>query len=706
MDAAWMTRGNGKFTNSNTGHAELIGVYSGDVLASGRRHRHCHLCKTKSPADHECHTNWRGSSKAMEADIITNLVLNLKGARVTVLVGDEDSATMSKIREKVPWQVQKVTDVVHAKKNFGSALFAARHKLLTPKIIEYLKDCMSYALHQNQDRPDDVKAAILNIPSHVFNDHENCGMWCRYKRDPENYKHKRLPEIWAGSEDSKKSLKVVITSICEKFAAKAKSLAPCLSSNVNESFNFVVTTFAPKNRHYGGTMSIDRRIDGAVLQKNKGVHYVMQVNKQLNLSPGDHTEKHRLAVAAKMKRKSEKSKLPEEKVKRKKIFKLNVQEQLRKESSEGVQYSSAMGFSSEAGEKEVETTQHSQMQLQPPANMELRLDHISDANQQQEHNTNLPDELFDDNQNAQSANEKRGKKVQPRKPAPIGTPVAKRCTTSVFEIVVLDTETTGTGETDEIVQLAAKSAAANFNEYSCPSVRFNPKAGQVNKLTCRGDKMYQAGQLLKTLPKKNLLLQFIEFLIQHQKPVLLLAHNADFDLRLLRQELTAQDLTQEFLATFVGYCDTIMFFKAKLPKMSSYSLKAVCNQVMGEDFIFKEHDASGDVDALWKCLDKVGFGNDEIVKFSISSQAYLENVELLSKKKKLSQQLAERSAGSVKLTDATIKSLVTNNLDFNNLLELSRTEEEFSRIVTKCFKQRAKARCEELLTIFCSFNAQ
>jgi DNA polymerase III epsilon subunit-like protein len=665
MDAAWLTRGNGKYTNSKTGHAELIGVFSGEVLASGRRHRHCSLCKTKKPEDHDCHANWTGSSKSMEADIIAYLVANMKGARVTVLVGDEDASTMAKVREVVPWRVLKVTDVVHAKKNFGGALFAAKHKLLTPKIIEYVKDCFSYALHQNKDKPEEVKAAILNIPCHIFNDHANCGLWCGFTREPDTYKHKRLPEIWSGSNDAQQSLKNVITNICEKFASKSKSLAPCLSSNVNESFNFVVTTFAPKNKHYAGTNSIDRRIDGAVLQKNGGVEYILSVNKQLNLSPGDHTAKHRMAVARKKKRKSEKSKLPEEKVKRRKSFQLSLNDQLRKESSEGLQYQSGMGFLSVTN---------------PDLEKEVQANEV------------IPE------QEQVSKTKPSRKNLTQKRVAPTGSALAGRVQEGTeCEIVVFDTETTGFSGTSEILQLAAQSAQSKFNSYCCPSVTITAEAAKVNKLSFRRGKLYQNGQEVDTLPRKAMLQSFLKFLEEHKKPVLLVAHNIAFDLRFLWKELKEQDLTEQFLGHFVGYCDSMTIFKCKVPQLESYKLSFVCKNILGADFQFDEHNAAGDVDALFRSLEMLGIGKEVGLKFSVSSEVYVKNMEEQKLAKDLVMKLAEKS---ITLTGCTVKSLVVNQFDFNSLLELSKNKENFCSAVSKCFKQRVAARCEEVYKVF------
>jgi len=122
---------------------------------------------------------------------------------------------------------------------------------------------------------------------------------------------------------------------------------------------------------------------------------------------------------------------------------------------------------------------------------------------------------------------------------------------------------------------------------------------------------------------------------------------------------------------------------------------------MGADFTFKEHDASGDVDALSKSLEIAGFGNEEGIKFSNSSQYYVQHLDEMKKVRHLVRSLAEKSA---KLTDATVKSLINNNLGFSELAELSKDKVEFVRVVEKCFKQRAATRCESIYVLFSSFN--
>ena len=61
-----------------------------------------------------------------------------KNAVVSVLVGDDDSSTISKVRKNVEHKVEKWSDVVHAKRSFGSSLYRIKtqNKSLTDMVIQ------------------------------------------------------------------------------------------------------------------------------------------------------------------------------------------------------------------------------------------------------------------------------------------------------------------------------------------------------------------------------------------------------------------------------------------------------------------------------------------------------------------------------------------------------------------------------------------
>ena len=71
-------------------------------------------------------------------------VLNSCGEKktvVSVLVGDDDSSTISKVRQNVEHEVEKWSDIVHAKRSFGSSLYSIKtqNKSLTGIVIRYFQ---------------------------------------------------------------------------------------------------------------------------------------------------------------------------------------------------------------------------------------------------------------------------------------------------------------------------------------------------------------------------------------------------------------------------------------------------------------------------------------------------------------------------------------------------------------------------------------
>ena len=76
----------------------------------------------------------------------------------SVYAGDEDSTTAAHIKEKVPYPVEKWTDIVHAKRSLTTTRLynlSQRGKFvnsstLSQKVINYLVKCFSYSVSQNK----------------------------------------------------------------------------------------------------------------------------------------------------------------------------------------------------------------------------------------------------------------------------------------------------------------------------------------------------------------------------------------------------------------------------------------------------------------------------------------------------------------------------------------------------------------------------
>ena len=132
------------------------------------------------------------------------ILLNSCGAKnavVSVLVGDDDSSTISKVRQNVEHEVEKWSDVVHAKRSFGSSLYSIKtqNKSLTDMVIRYFQRCFGYALKQNKDNEEGVRNGVKSIVPHA-----SCANWCGYLKNPASYKHRGLPH---GKDLTDKSLR-------------------------------------------------------------------------------------------------------------------------------------------------------------------------------------------------------------------------------------------------------------------------------------------------------------------------------------------------------------------------------------------------------------------------------------------------------------------------------------------------------------------
>ena len=264
----------------SAGHGSLIGKETGKVIGLGTRVKKCRVCSgNEGSRQHDCRVNWKGSSKAMEADLAVEILNNTKEKHfeVSTLIGDDDTTTMARIKEQVPHPVKKWSDVNHAKKALGTSLYKLQkhHKQLTTPVIKYFQKCFTYALNQNKDDEAGVKKNILCIVPHSFGEHDKCGAWCGYEKNPDSYRHSSLPK---GANLHGDEMRKDLEAILSIYAGNAQKLAPCGSTLANESFNNSVASKAPKARHYSGSESLDFRVRAAACQKNLGHEYIALVS--------------------------------------------------------------------------------------------------------------------------------------------------------------------------------------------------------------------------------------------------------------------------------------------------------------------------------------------------------------------------------------------------------------------------------------------
>ena len=132
-------------------------------------------------------------------------------------------------------------------------------------------------------------------------------------------------------------------------------------------------------------------------------------------------------------------------------------------------------------------------------------------------------------------------------------------------VVVFDTETTGCNAYDEICQIAAAeyvhgALSRTFARYICPTCEMNPWAEAVHGLSM--DFLSEHG-----LEPEEAMRQFFEFV---GDDVLLVAHNATFDMRMVRQECRKFNLT--FAPRGMETCDTLALSRRLRPDLPSHKL--------------------------------------------------------------------------------------------------------------------------------------
>ncbi|XP_068674351.1 uncharacterized protein [Montipora foliosa] len=190
-----------------------------------------------------------------------------QGVKFSIYTGDDDSTTEAHTRQKVAYDVEKFSDIIHMKRFLTTRFYNlsqnAKFDNCSPpsqKVINHLVKCFSYAIAQNKGDSKGIQAALRCIVPHAFGDYCNCAVtWCGFKTDPASYKHKELPY---GKDLHGEKLQSALNNIFKDYCtdAVAEKLAPMTNSQRNETLNSVVGSKNPKIRFYGGSDSNDFRI--------------------------------------------------------------------------------------------------------------------------------------------------------------------------------------------------------------------------------------------------------------------------------------------------------------------------------------------------------------------------------------------------------------------------------------------------------------
>nr|XP_019934269.1 PREDICTED: uncharacterized protein LOC109624190 [Paralichthys olivaceus] len=165
-------------------------------------------------------------------------------------------------------------------------------------------------------------------------------------------------------------------------------------------------------------------------------------------------------------------------------------------------------------------------------------------------------------------------------------------------VVFFDLETTGLGQSCDIVQLAAVSGGHSLNLYVLPRCRMQRGAARVTGFKVRRQRLYLHRQLVLTNSLREVLVSFIAFLRMLGRP-LVIGHNIRrFDCRLLARALEELDLRAGFDSSIKGCVDTLPLAREMLRDrcLQSFRQEILVKELLG--VTYKAHDALEDVRAL------------------------------------------------------------------------------------------------------------
>jgi hypothetical protein len=164
-----------------------------------------------------------------------------------------------------------VADPNHRRKGLTGELIALDKSTADKKFTMTRMDStrisknFAYMARTLKDRPEcEFVVAATAVLDHHFDIHDNCGDWCKRKQLTEAAR-KASPKYYRCKERDGK-LYTVLQAKTERFITidKLQEMAHGLDTNMNEAFNGICTWFAPKNKVYAGSGSLQNRLAFAV----------------------------------------------------------------------------------------------------------------------------------------------------------------------------------------------------------------------------------------------------------------------------------------------------------------------------------------------------------------------------------------------------------------------------------------------------------
>lgn len=609
-DMGWSKRGNGRSYDSLNGYGTIIGFLSGKILDYTDRIRKCKFCDLgKSKDDHDCRKNFEGSAKAMEANAGAALINDSK------ILKEANLAVRVLIGDE---DSSTIAAVRRGNPNTIFKLSDSNH--LKKNFGKDLYKLINYKEMKKKGTIDHIKKCFGYAIAQNAGNSENLASALRSIPDHLFNCHENCGP-WCNRKDGTSRQKIILSdnslyndlsTLFTKYAVNAHKFSIAASSQANESFNNIMAHKSPKNICYSQSESSSFRLASSVCVKNDGESYLTGVREKLGLPLGQYTTFYAKQSDLKRVKRYENSKLPV--AKKRRILAAQEREKLKKtnESVEGIQYQPNCGFSEPSGTS-------------------------IDYDDSLLHSTDI--------------------KITP-----------KTC-----NLVYFDLETSGFSKSDEILQIAASCDGRSFSVYINPTKNIDEKASAHTGLkNIKGD-LYLRGNKVLSIPLKDALQSFLQFLNLSSKPCLLVAHNVNFDKSHLLRAILRCSMVQSF-NKICGFSDSLPLFKKhfgckKIPGEFKLSTLAVEHLKVGPESDSQFHEAMYDVNILEQL---VGLTNKN--HLFESSKSYRVCLNHLIKLKITATAMLDLAPLKGVVSDHILKKMATEGLKYTDLLNKYQSE--------------------------------
>lgn len=171
-----------------------------------------------------------------------------------------------------------------------------------------------------------------------------------------------------------------------------------------------------------------------------------------------------------------------------------------------------------------------------------------------------------------------------------------------------------------IIQLSAVCGEHVFNGYTLPARPIPQKVMELTGLAVQGRCLYHHGLPVQTLPLRDLLNDFINYLRRFPRP-LLMAHNAvKFDAPVLMRVLAENGLQQSFRQVVSRFMDTYLLSRHIYPNLPKYSLEFLVSYFLRQKF--DAHDGLEDAKILQRLVNTWKPAESDIDMFTFSTACF------------------------------------------------------------------------------------